>query len=135
MSKLIGAKEVKRRLSRISNERGYEYEYQAPLYENEYGEEVQALECYYTDPSGNPSCIVGELLKDVAPSALKRLHQYEWGGGYEPNCIAVPDISHRKLINGVDLFEIFEPEAVDMLIRVQKKQDSGMSWGEAVDQV
>lgn len=134
MSKLITAKEVKRRLRRISNERGYEYVYESPWYEDEYGEEVQASECYYTDSSGTPSCIVGVLLKDVAPSTLQRLHQYEWGGGYEPNCVAVPDISHMKLVEGVDLYEIFEPEAVDMLIRVQKKQDSGMSWGEAVDQ-
>lgn len=135
MSKLIGAKEVKRRLRRISNERGYEYVYEAPYYVNERGECVQGLECYYTDPEGNPSCIVGVLLKDVAPSTLNRLHQYEWDGGYEPNCVAVPDISHMKLVRGVDLYEIFEPEAVDMLIRVQKKQDSGMSWGKAVDQV
>lgn len=135
MTKKIGAKEVKRRLRRISNEVGYEYTYEAPWYEDEYGEEVQASECYYTDISGNPSCIVGVLLKDVAPNVLKRLHQYEWGGGYEPNCVAVPDIANSKLVDGVDLFEIFEPEAVDMLFRVQKKQDSGMSWGEAVDQV
>lgn len=135
MSKLIGTKEVKRKLRRIANERGYEYVYEAPNYENEYGEYVQGLECYYTDPDGNPSCIVGEVLADVAPSTLKRLHQYEWDITYEPNCVSVADISRRQLVDGVDLYEIFEPEAVDMLFRVQQKQDSGMSWGEAVDQV
>lgn len=135
MSKKIGAKEVKRRLRRISNEVGYEYTYEAPWYEDAYGELVQALECYYSHRDGNPSCIVGALLHDVAPSTLKRLHQYEWDTLYEPNCVSVLDISHRKLVDGVDLYEIFEPEAVDMLIRVQKKQDSGVSWGEAVDQV
>lgn len=135
MSELIGAKEVKRRLRRISNERGYEYVYEAPIYENEEGEEVQAEDCLYTDIGGNPSCIVGELLNDVAPKALKRLHQYEWGGGYEPKSVSASEISYKNRVEGVDLFEIFEPEAVDMLIRVQKKQDSGMSWGEAVDQM
>lgn len=130
MSKKLGVREVKKHLRRISNEVGYEYTYEAPYFENEYGELEQGSECYYTDPEGKPSCIVGALLERVAPSALRSLHRYEWDNPYSPEVIAAHELVGAAV---VDLGTWFTPEAVTMLIKAQKLQDGGCSWGETVD--
>lgn len=143
MSKLMGVRELKKRLRRIVNERGHEYTYIHPTYENEYGEEVEAAECYYTDQEGNPSCIVGALLSEVAPGRLKTLHHHEWVApdvGYSvPNCFAVYELERGYHGHGghpiVDLGEVFTDEARRALATVQREQDQGKSWGDAVDEV
>lgn len=140
MTKKITVKEVKRKLRRISNERGYEYKYEAPWYEDEYGELVQANECYYSDRDGKPSCIVGVLLHDVAPAIYRRLHQFEWDDiDYEPRAASVDELCNEgssvAKVTGVEFSDFFEPEAIRALIVAQRSQDGGDSWGEAVDAV
>lgn len=135
MGTKITSKEVKRRLKRIANERGYEYVYEAPHYEDEYGEVVQASECYYSDCDGRPSCMVGVLLNEVEPTAYRKLHQYEWDGHYEPRCVAVTELYGNSVVEEVDLAEIFEPDALKVLQRAQAVQDRGETWGEAVKAV
>lgn len=137
MTNKITAKEVKRKLRRIANERGYEYTYEAPWYEDEYGELVQASECYYSDRDGKPSCIVGVLLYDVAPDTYRRLHQFEWDDfDYEPHCVSIDELHDEgdtvAEVTGVELSDIFEPEAIRALAVAQRAQDRGNSWGEAV---
>lgn len=140
MTNKITVKEVKRKLRRIANERGNEYTYEAPWYEDEYGELVQGNDCYYSDRDGKPSCIVGVLLHDVAPDTYRRLHQFEWDDtAYYPCCASVEELyaegkSLRK-VPGVELSDIFEPEAIKALALAQRRQDVGDSWGEAVDAV
>lgn len=133
-NKKLTEKQVKRKLRRIANERGHEYVYEAPYFEDEYGELVQGQECYYTNPEGTPSCIVGVLLADVAPQELKKIYQWEWDSGTKyPNCAAISDVADGVWVEGVDLTDIFEDEAINLMERVQRRQDVGMSWGEAVD--
>lgn len=141
MSKKITAKEVRKKLRRISNERGYEYTYEYPTYEDEHGQVLESLDCHYSDSAGNPSCIVGALLYDVAPALYRKLHQYEWDStGYgEPRSVAVNSLVEGSPMyegdTGVNLSDIFEPEAIQVLCSVQRYQDDGDSWGEAVDAV
>lgn len=140
MTNKITAKEVKRKLRRIANERGYEYKYEAPWYEDEYGELEQASKCYYSDRDGNPSCIVGVLLHDVAPDTYRRLHQFEWGvTDYPPRCASIDELYAEgksvAKVTGVELSDIFEPEAIKAMALAQWLQDLGSSWGEAVDAV
>lgn len=140
MTNKITAKEVKQKLRRISKERGYGYTYEAPRYEDEYGELVQASECYYSDRDGKPSCIVGVLLHDVAPDTYRRLHQFEWDDiDYEPRCASIGELyaegNSAAKVTGVELSDIFEPEAIRALAEAQRIQDRGTSWGKAVDAV
>lgn len=141
MTKKITAQQVRKKLRRISNERGYEYTYEFPTYEDEYGGIVEANGCYYSDSTGNPSCIVGVLLHDVAPAIYRKLHQYEWGeAGYDaPKEVSVQSLYPGSVFYeedvGVDLDAIFEPEAIQALKIAQEEQDIGNSWGEAVDAV
>lgn len=141
MSKKITAQQVRKKLRRISNERGYEYIYERPTYEDEYGGIVEASECYYSGPDGKPSCIVGVLLHDVAPATYRKVHQYEWEeDGYDgPRCASVQALCADSFMyeeaTGVNLNDIFEPEAIQALKIAQRKQDDGYSWGEAVDAV
>ena len=131
MSNKITAKEVVRKLRHIANERGYEYTYEPPWYEDEYGELVQGNDCYYSDRDGNPSCIVGVLLHGVAPDTYRTLHQFEWDDtAYNPRCVSVEELYAEgkalRKVPGVELSDIFEPEAIKALAEVQRSQD----WGD-----
>lgn len=132
MSKKVTKKQVIKKLRHIVNTRGYEYNYEMPLYEDEHGVVVEALDCMYTDSRGAPSCIVGMLLSEVSPTTLKQLHNYEWGQRYRPTPIAVPQLIDNPSVE-VNLSELFDTEALQVLRAVQYKQDFGYSWGEALD--
>ena len=138
--KRITAKQVKKKLRRIANAKGPEYTYVAPSYEDEYGDTVEAQECYYTDEEGNPSCIIGHLLAEDAPGALRVIHVAEWKGGdlpYEgPACFQVTEFMKNPVYpyNNpiVDLTEIYTEDAIKVMATAQRKQDTGTSWGEVV---
>ena len=132
MAKKITAKEVKRKLRRIVNLKGHEYVYEHPTYEDEYGDIKESIECHYTDRSGKPSCIVGALLSEVAPGELKKLHSHEWEYRYEPRAVTTLELVGENP-TGVDLSELFEEDALQLVHRVQRSQDYGNSWGESLD--
>lgn len=132
MTKRLTYAQTKKQLRRIVNLKGHEYVYQYPVYEDEYGEDQESFECHYTDRFGKPSCIVGALLAEVAPGKLKSLHSYEWQDRYEPQAVASPELVGENP-TGVDLSELFEEDALKLVHRVQRQQDYGCSWGEALD--
>lgn len=132
MTKKLTYAQTKKKLRHIVNLKGHEYVYQHPVYEDEYGEDQQSLECHYTDRKGKPSCIVGALLAEVAPGKLKSLHSYEWQDRYEPQAMSSPELVGENP-TGVDLSEVFEEDALQLVHRVQRRQDDGNSWGESLD--
>ena len=132
MSKRLTYAQTKKQLRRIVNLKGHEYVYEHPIYEDEYGEDQQAMECHYTVSNGEPSCLVGALLAEVAPGKLKSLHSYEWQYRYEPQVVASTELVGENP-TGVDLSELFEEDALKLVHRVQRRQDDGYSWGESLD--
>ena len=132
MTKRLTYAQTKKQLRRIVNLKGHEYVYVYPWYEDEYGEDQEALECHYTDSNGKPSCLVGALLAEVAPGKLKSLHSYEWQDQYEPQVVASTELVGVNP-TGVDLSELFEEDALKLVHRVQRRQDDAYSWGESLD--
>ena len=132
MTKRLTYAKTKKQLRRIVNLKGHEYVYEHPIYEDEYGEDQEAMECHYTDSSGKPSCLVGALLAEVAPGKLKSLHSYEWGYRYEPRAKVTHELVGENPA-GVDLSELFEEDALQLVHRVQRRQDDGNSWGVSLD--
>ena len=106
-----------------------DFVYETPGYyeEDETGAKVwRDTDCTYSDPDGNPSCIVGHVMYKVLPEALwQALVQDEWSGsGGGPVCISA---SHHDLICAV-----FEEDAVKVLGDAQVFQDGGATWGNSV---
>ena len=132
MTKRLTYAQTKKQLRRIVNLKGHEYVYEHPIYEDEYGEDQQSMECHYTDSNGNPSCLVGALLAEVAPGKLKSLHSYEWEDRYDPRVVGSTELVGENP-TGVDLSELFEEDALKLVHRVQRRQDDGNSWGESLD--
>jgi|LSQX01.3.fsa_nt_gb hypothetical protein len=132
MGKKLTLTQTKKKLQSIVNLKGHEYVYEHPIYEDEYGEYRQSMDCHYTDRSGKPSCLVGALLAEVAPGMLKTLHSYEWQEQYEPQVVASATLEGENH-TGVNLSEVFELDALKLVHRVQRRQDDGYSWGEALD--
>ena len=132
MTKRLTYAQTKKQLRRIVNLKGHEYVYEYPTYEDEYGEDQEALECHYTDRYGKPSCIVGALLAEVAPGKLKSLHSYEWEYRYKPHAVGSTELVGENH-TGVDLSELFEEDALELIHRVQRRQDDGNSWGVSLD--
>ena len=132
MTKKLTYAQTKRKLRHIVNLKGHEYVYEHPIYEDEYGEDQEAMECHYTDSNGKPSCLVGALLAEVAPGKLKSLHSYEWEDRYDPQVVASTELVGENP-TGVDLSELFEEDALKLVHRVQRRQDDGYSWGESLD--
>ena len=132
MTKRLTYAQTKEQLRRIVNLKGHEYVYEHPIYEDEYGEDQQAMECLYTDSNGKPSCLVGALLAEVAPEKLKSLHGYEWEDLYDPNVVASTGLVGVNP-TGVELSELFEEDALNLVHGVQRMQDSGYSWGVSLD--
>ena len=132
MTKRLTYAQTKEQLRHIVNLRGHEYVYEHPIYEDEYGEDQQAMECHYTDSNGKPSCLVGALLAEVAPEKLKSLHSYEWEDLYDPQVVASTELVGVNP-TGVDLSELFEEDALKLVHGVQRRQDDGCSWGDSLD--
>lgn len=126
MAKKLGVRDVKRKLRRIVNTRGYEYVYEHPTYEDETGELVESDSCVYGDRTGAPSCLIGHLLAEVVPDKYRAITRKEWEG-YAPHSMIIGDLLTAELEG------IFTEEAGRILRHAQDNQDSGMSWGESLD--
>ena len=132
MTERLTYAQTKKQLRRIVNLKGHEYVYEHPIYEDEYGAHREAMECHYTDSNGKPSCLVGALLAEVAPEKLKSLHSYEWEDRYDPKVVASAELVGVNP-TGVDLSELFEEDALNLVHGVQRMQDYGYSWGVSLD--
>lgn len=132
MTKRLTYAQTKKQLRRIVSLKGHEYVYERPIYEDEYGTHREAMECHYTNSNGKPSCLVGALLAEVAPGKLKSLHVYEWEDRYGPQVVASTELVGVNP-TGVDLSELFEEDALELIHRVQRRQDDGNSWGVSLD--
>lgn len=76
--------------------------------------------CFYTDPEGNPSCIIGhvfECLGTPRPS---------WGEEDNGNPVGTVLARSKQKEN-------FSLKAREFLAQVQINQDGGMYWGAAVE--
>lgn len=90
-------------------------------------------ECAYSTPAGEPSCIVGQVLHKYVPDMYQHVHKTEWDLDeaqevYGFNARSVRDLQGRFL-------EHYDKEAVNVLDKVQRKQDNGTPWGEAIAHV
>lgn len=74
---------------------------------------------------GAPSCIVGFVANALDPEMFRAIEDYE--EDYDKNR---GDNSFRAVANGLRL--PFEPHQVKALGDIQREQDKGVPWGEAV---
>ena len=81
----------------------------------------------YADDEGNPSCLVGCVLAEVAPDLLARLHEGEKRTGESTSFTT----STLKILGVYEL--PFEARTIRALCRAQAAQDTGYSWGMALD--
>lgn len=74
---------------------------------------------------GEPSCIVGHVLKEIDPEAFQRVVNFEQD--YQANR---GDNSFRNVVMKLNLQ--FNRDQARALARMQQKQDTGSTWGSAV---
>lgn len=120
MTNLFDVPEVLVALEAAVAERGADYVY-------DYGS-TPSGNCVYVGSDGTPSCIVGVALSKLGVSVetLKAEGQTGAAGGRTPfNAIAIGSRS--------DLAALLTPAAVNVLAAAQFRQDSGESWGEALN--
>ena len=115
MTKVYDLEETKALLDEIVAEFGADYVYQKP----------SPFLCRYRKNSGEPDCIVGQLLAKVG-LLPDREFESRWGATYflDPEC-------KHPLTN---LENNFTVEANLLLHNVQGKQDYETPWGQAVDE-
>ena len=81
----------------------------------------------YADDEGNPSCLVGCVLAEVAPDLLARLHEGEKIADESAS------FSLTSLAN-LGVYELpFTRRTIRALRHAQAHQDTGYSWGMALD--
>lgn len=79
--------------------------------------------CHYAARSKHiPRCIVGFVLKDVAPDVFKRVSEREkdYDSSFAVRTAVLP-------------YDLFDTEAIDVLERAQNSQDNDNTWGEALE--
>lgn len=81
----------------------------------------------YADDEGNPSCLVGCVLAEVAPDLLARLHEGEKIAD-ESAAFSLTNLAN------LGVYELpFKRHIIRALCRAQETQDAGYSWGMALD--
>ena len=117
--------EVREKLKEIVEEFGEDYKYEAPG-------GLGSL-CSYRDEDDpeKPGCIVGHLFHKHYPKLFKAAVESErWGEDIDGfSCllegISVPEVPGAQ--------ETFDRESIHYLLSVQNAQDTGVTWGEAVN--
>ena len=85
-------------------------------------------QCVYFDPAnGAPSCIVGHWFARRDVDLWDEDYGYDWDVNLEMNVREVFDDCGLPLPFAID------DRAVTLLMQVQKQQDVGVPWGEALD--
>lgn len=117
--KTFSDEEVTAAIEAVVAERGEGY-----IYDN--GRNIHGdAGCYYADADGaNPSCIVGFVLKALNPEAFKKVVDHE--RSHESF-----DVEDAILYADGEFNVSSEVKAA--LQRAQDRQDSGKSWGAALD--
>lgn len=81
----------------------------------------------YADEEGNPSCLVGCVLAEVAPDLLARLHEGEKIAD-ESAAFSLTNLAN------LGVYELpFKRRTIRALYRAQATQDTGAPWGMALD--
>lgn len=114
--------------------KGSDYVYVKPADRSGFG-----TACSYSDPNGGASCLVGYMVRALRPKTFKEIVQYEAEhGSFGADSLTKHD--HTTDPDDYDefgeykAFEIFEPEAERFLSELQDNQDSGRTWGFALEQ-
>lgn len=81
----------------------------------------------YADDEGNPSCLVGCVLAEVAPDLLARLHEGE-------KIADESAVFSLTSLASLGVYELpFKRRTMRALYCAQAAQDTGYSWGVALD--
>lgn len=84
--------------------------------------------CTYSTPDGAPSCIVGHVINRLAPEKFESIHLSEWS---EEGVFGVNF--------GASIYDYSADEAANEVLqyalrRAQMVQDSGGTWGQALEE-
>ena len=79
------------------------------------------LACRYADKDGNPACIVGTALALDFPEEFERWRERE----VEEGTFSIKD--------GNLALATFDPDAAEVVMCAQRRQDSGARWGKALE--
>lgn len=104
---------------RVVEELGPDYVYATKRRQNP---QVSSQQCFYAEPDGTPSCIVGRIIDKLNHSAFEELKLLE-GGMWSPPALEA-------------LFELnteFTTEQMYALSAAQRVQDWGEPYGRALD--
>lgn len=81
-------------------------------------------QCVYAI-GGEPSCIVGHVLKEIDPEAFERVVEFERDNDQNRG--------DTSLFGVADALKLpFEKDQLKALAKVQQEQDNGMPWGVVV---
>jgi len=100
-------------------------------------------QCVYSTKKGEPDCIVGHVIAEIAPDVFKKLHEYEYGGPHGPTSVSASWLCDAlsnggPAMNGVGRgWDFGTPEDVSKQVSralqaAQNAQDGGQTWGEAL---
>jgi hypothetical protein len=115
MIDLTNTAEVVELLNRAVAEKGADYEYPRA-----------GGECFYFEPDGTPSCLIGNVLAQKGVK-LEDFVVIEDGQPW--------DLNSGESVFSLDAYGFIKTtgETQDILTRAQRMQDDGYSWGEALD--
>lgn len=121
--KELTADEVRAALQRAVDFKGADYVYRGPR--------GSGGSCWYANPNGTPSCIVGHVFADIDPEFYARLRKMEQDTGLSATVetIFAGDDPEKWGLHppriGADVTEA--------LSRAQAIQDTGRTWGDALE--
>ena len=108
-------------LDHAVEKRGEDFVYDA---KGLFPEDGNYVACRYADGDGNPSCIVGEVIYEIDPGLFKEVAE-KW------NSAAFRVIVSTSLPgSAARLTSLFHE-----LDEAQRKQDTGVAWGQAREEV
>ena len=116
---MITVKKAISGLRRAVRERGKDYCYLAQL-KSIAGPDGES--CVYFDPNGNPSCIIGHVF---------------YYNGITPQDLSIDGFNVRanaSNIYSIDVAGGVTPKARELLAKAQTTQDSGGTWGAALEE-
>lgn len=108
---------------RLVAERGPDYRYA-----NSYGTD----NCVYGNHKGEPQCIVGHILYELAPDVFAKVHRGETFDELTREGEIQPGNSHVIGRYTDELLERFERGAIRFMAEAQSSQDHGGTWKNSV---
>lgn len=115
--KLYGASDVLAKLEEIVAEYGEDHKYDP--------DRVRA-ECNYAEPNGDPSCVAGHVFFRLDPDLFESIREAEATSQISQTVCDIESKYHVEL----PLTRL----ASTVLLTAQSRQDSGYSWGVALEE-